>query len=201
MDQTVGEVTRLVERWSSGDPTALDRLIELAYDDLCEIASRRLNGWRENPTLQTTVLVHELYMRLAGVREAEWGGRSQFFAFCSKAMRRILLDFARRRGTAKRGGDRVQVPLEDADASVAAEAAELVALDEALEMLATRNERMAQIVECRFFGGLSVPETAVAVGVSNRTVEREWARARAFLQYALSEDGAADPEGSTGGAA
>ena len=192
MEGTSGEVTRLVERWSRGDPTALDRLVELAYDDLREIASRRLQGWRENHrTMQTTVLVHELYLRLAGASESAWGGRAQFFSFCSKAMRRILIDFARRRQAAKRGGGRVRIPLRDADASLDNEVVELLALDEALHRLAVRNERMARIVECRFFGDLTVAETAEAVGISNRTVEREWARARAYLQYMLSpEEGA-----------
>ena len=189
MDPTKGEVTRLVECWSEGDASALDRLIEIAYDDLRQIASQRLNGWRQGHTVETTALVHELYLRLAGVQESAWGGRAQFFAFCSKAMRRILIDFARRRQAAKRGGGFVHVPLDEASTGMAAEAVELVALDEALTALAEHNERMARIVECRFFGGLSVGETAEAVGTSNRTVEREWARARAYLQYLLSPDG------------
>lgn len=193
MEETTSEVTRLVERWSRGDAGALDQLIELAYDDLREIASCRLREWRDRQrTMQTTVLVHELYLRLAGANESAWGGRAQFFAFCSKAMRRILIDFARRRQAAKRGGGRVHVPLDDAHSSLDAEAAELLALDEALQRLAQRNERMARIVECRFFGDLSVAETAEVVGVSSRTVEREWARARAYLQYGLSPDGEAE---------
>lgn len=189
MDQTKGEVTRLVERWSQGDTSALDRLIEVAYDDLRQIASGRLQGWRQGQTIETTALVHELYLRLAGVSESAWGGRSQFFAFCSKAMRRILIDFARRKQATKRGGKYVHVPLDEAGGGEAGELIELLALDQALHRLAERNERMARIVECRFFGGLSVPETAEAVGASARTVEREWARARAYLQYMLSTDG------------
>jgi RNA polymerase sigma factor (TIGR02999 family) len=188
MPRTRGEVTRLVERWSRGDATALDRLIELAYDDLRQIASRHLRGQRPGHTIETTALVHELYLRLAGVSANEWGGRAQFFAFCSKAMRHILIDYARRRQAMKRGGAHIQVPLEENSASVDAEAAELLALDEALQALAARNERMARIVECRFFGGLSVPETAEAVGASQRTVEREWARARAYLQHLMSAE-------------
>lgn len=188
MDRTKDDVTRLIARWGGGDASALDPLIELAYDDLRQIASQRLNGWRRGPWVQTTTLVHELYLRLAGVKESAWGGRAQFFAFCSKAMRRILIDFARRRGAEKRGGDYLHVPLDEADPAIAAEAVELVALDEALQRLEARNERMARIVECRFFGGLSVPETAEAVGTSERTVEREWARARAYLQHLLSGD-------------
>ncbi len=188
MDKTKSEVTRLVERWSQGDVAALDRLIDLAYDDLRQIASRQLNGWRQGQSIETTGLVHELYMRLAGISESAWGGRAQFFAFCSQAMRRILIDFARRRKAAKRGGGQIRVSLDEHTGRVDAEAVELLALDEALESLASRNARMARIVECRFFGGLSVPETAVAVGASRRTVVREWARARAYLHHLLSTE-------------
>lgn len=194
MEETRGEVTRLVERWSRGDSAALDRLIELAYDDLRQIARYQLRR-RPGHTIETTALVHELYLRLAGVDEGSWGGRAQFFAFCSIAMRRILIDFARRRQAVKRGGTRVQVPLTDIGA-MDGEVAELLALDEALDRLAAHSPRMARIVECRFFGGLSVPETAEAVGTSTRTVEREWARARAWLHHLLSAEYAhAEPAG------
>lgn len=188
MDETKNEVAGLVERWRQGDAEALDGLIDLAYDDLRQIASRHLDGWRHGQTIETTGLVHELYLRLAGVNESAWGGRAQFFAFCSKAMRRILIDFARRRKAVRRGGGRIRVPLDENSARVDTEAADLVALDEALQNLAAHDERMARIVECRFFGGLSVPETAEAVGASRRTVVREWARARVYLQDMLSDD-------------
>lgn len=182
------EITRLVERWSQGDELALDRLVEIAYDDLRRIAHRQLRTAAGNETMGTTVLVHELYLKLAGVHERSWGGRAHFFAFCAKAMRHILIDYARRHLTAKRGGDRVRVPLAPEDAAVETEAAELLALDEALRHLAARNQRLADVVECRFFGGLSVPETAEALGTSTRTVEREWARARAYLYRMLSPE-------------
>jgi RNA polymerase sigma-70 factor, ECF subfamily len=191
MTDTAGELTRLVDRWSQGDETALDRLVQFAYDDLRRIAHRHLRSTGADRTLGTTVLVHELYLRLAGVTEASWGGRAQFFAFCSKAMRRIVIDYARRRGALKRGGGRARVTLSDSAAAVDAEAVELLALDEALTKLAAHHERMARIVECRFFGGLSVPETAEAVGTSTRTVEREWARARAYLNHLLTGETAA----------
>lgn len=194
MDQTKGEVTRLVESWSDGDASALDELIGLAYDDLREIASRRLHGWRHGQSVNTTGLVHELYLHLAGVSEGAWGGRSQFFAFCSKAMRHILIDFARRNQAAKRGGEQVRIPLDEATPGVESGVIELLALDQALTRLAAHDERMARIVECRYFGGLSVGETAEAVGTSTRTVEREWARARAYLQLLLTD-------GSTNGSA
>lgn len=188
MHDSRGEITHLVERWSQGDETALDRLVHLAYDDLRVIAHRQFRSVPTD-TIGTTALVHELYLKLAGVREGSWGGRAQFFAFCSKAMRRILIDHARRRSTTKRGGERTAVMLTPEIAAVDAEATELLALDEALGLLAAHSERMAKIVECRVFGGLSVVETAEAVDASSRTVEREWARARAYLSQVLAAEG------------
>lgn len=188
MEDPTGEITHLVERWSQGDELALDRLVELVYDDLRRIARYHLRRQPVGRTFGATVLVHELYLKLAGIQEGSWGSRGRFFAFCSKAMRRILIDYARQHQTMKRGGARVQVPLAEDSVIVDAETAELLALDEALELLAARNERMARIVECRFFGGLSVPETAETLGTSTRTVEREWARARAYLRQVLSPE-------------
>jgi RNA polymerase sigma factor (TIGR02999 family) len=180
-----GEVTELVQRWSSGDALALEPLIALVYGDLRRIARSRLAAQAPDATLCATALVHELYLKLAGVTHGDWGGRARFFAFCSKAMRRILVDHARRRRTAKRGGGAPALPMDERAAAVEAVAAEVLVVDETLGLLETRNARMARIVECRFFGGLSVPETAVAVGASSRTVEREWARATAYLREAL----------------
>ena len=183
------EITRLLEDWSAGDASSFDRLIELVYDDLRRIAHRHLNAGARDTVLDTTVLVHEAYVKLAGVDEAEWASRSHFFAFCSQAMRRILIDFARKRSSEKRGGDRVRVPLRDDTASIDTDVAELLAVEDAIQRLEERNERMAQIVVCRFYGGMSVPATAEALGTSVRTVEREWTRARAYLRQAL-RDGA-----------
>jgi RNA polymerase sigma factor (TIGR02999 family) len=193
MEDRSREVTELVDRWSAGDESAMDLLIELAYDDLRQIAHRHLRNAPAQGTLGTTALVHELYMRLCGVSEVDWGGRKQFFSFCSKAMRRILIDYARRQGAAKRGGGLVRIPLELAAEERDVQAFELLALDDALTRLESRSERMARIVECRFFGGLSIPETAEAVGTSTRTVEREWARARAYLSQELSAQTTTDP--------
>lgn len=188
MGTTRSDVARLVERWRDGDPDALAQLIEVAYDDLRHIASTRLNGWRGAQTLETTGLVNELYLRLADSSDGVWGGRAEFFSFCSKAMRSILVDYARKKGATKRGGDVVLVPLDEGVAGADDRLVELIALDEALDALAERDARMARIVECRFFGGLSVPETAAVVGASPRTVEREWARARAYLELLLSSE-------------
>jgi RNA polymerase sigma factor (TIGR02999 family) len=186
MSEPGTEITWLVERWGQGDESALEPLVELVYDDLRQIARRHLRTLAGGQTLGTTALVNELYLKLAGVQESTWGGRAQFFAFCSKAMRHILVDHARRSQATKRGGDRVQVSLSRAAHEVEPESSDLVALDEALDFLATKSERMARIVECRFFGGLSVAETAETLGTSIRTVEREWARARAYLHTLLA---------------
>jgi RNA polymerase sigma factor (TIGR02999 family) len=185
-----GEITQLVERWSSGDETAFDRLIELVYGDLRQIAHRHLRLDRPDHTINTTALVHEAYLRLAQHQEGVWRSRAHFFAFASRAMRHILIDYARHRHAQKRGGRRIQVPLTENVAAIDVEVAELLALEDALERLAQRSPRMAQVVECRFFGGLSVAETAEALDASVRTVERDWTRARAYLQQALGHGGA-----------
>jgi RNA polymerase sigma factor (TIGR02999 family) len=186
-DTNSGEITRLVRRWGKGDDEAFDRLVELVYDDLWRIAHRQLDGGARGATVDTTALVHEAYLKLARVEGGAWEGRAQFFAFCSKAMRHILIDYARRRSAEKRGGARTRVPLRDDSAAVEAEVTRVLGIEEALTQLERRNERMGRIVECRFFGGMSVADTAEALGTSTRTVEREWARARAYL-YAALED-------------
>lgn len=189
MSPATDEITRLIDRWSDGDEDAFDRLVEIVYDDLRRIARHHLRRGRHDHTLDTTGLVHEAYLKLAGVGGGTWRSRAQFFAFCSRAMRRILIDYARRRHAEKRGGTRVRVPLTENAAAVESQAAELLAVDEALDFLAERDPRLGRVVECRFFGGLTVPETAEALGTSRRTVERDWARARAYLYHALVPDG------------
>jgi RNA polymerase sigma factor (TIGR02999 family) len=182
MDSTPGQVTQLLARWSDGDQAAFVSLVTLVYDDLRVIAHRRLRESRDQETLATTALVNEVYLRLAGRAGGSWEGRAQFFAFTSRAMRHILVDHARRTHAKKRGGAAVRIPLEQTAVSGEdAAAADLLGVDEAIERLAHRNPRMAQVVELRFFGGLSVTETAEALGTSVRTVEREWTRARAYL--------------------
>ncbi len=182
------DITALVERWSRGDQTVLRPLIALVYDDLRGIARRQLRRAGGSETISTTVLVNEVYLKLAGVREGAWGGRAQFFAFCAKAMRHILIDHARKHLTAKRGGGSAPIPLTAEPPAETAELTELLALDEALCSLATRSQRMSDVVECRFFGDLSVSETAETLGVSSSTVEREWARARVYLFRMLSNE-------------
>lgn len=181
-----GVITGLARRWSEGDDEAFDRLVELVYDDLRRIAHHHLNGAGSH-TVNTTALVHEAYLKLAHVEGGVWDGRAQFLAFCSKAMRRILIDYARRRSAEKRGGRRVQVPLRDDSAVVDSEVTRMLSIEEALQRLERHDQRMGRVVECRFFGGMTVADTAEALGVSSRTVEREWTRARAYLHDVLDE--------------
>lgn len=183
------EITRLLEAHAAGDSEALDRLIPLVYDDLRRIAHDRLRGERATHTLDTTALVHEAYVRLVDIPEPGWSGRAHFFAVSSKLIRNLLVDYARRRGTKKRGGEVIRVPLsEDLDAAAVGSppAIDLLALEDALTGLARRDPRLERVVECRFFGGLDMQETADALGVSKRTAERDWTRAKAYLYHALT---------------
>lgn len=186
---TKHEVTQLLVSLGSGDRSALDRLMPLVYMELRRLARSKLGSERADHTLNTTALVHEAYIKLADQQRINWQSRAQFFALASQAMRRILVDYARRRNAAKRGGNAV-ISIREAD-SVASEvrADALVALDESLQRLAEIDPRQSQIVECRFFGGLSIEETADVVGVSTATVKREWAVARAWLFRELNGEG------------
>ena len=182
------EVTGLLVRLGDGDNTALDKLMPLVYMELRRLARFRLRSERSDHTLNTTALVHEAFIKLTDQKRINWQSREQFFGLASQAMRRILVDYARRRNAAKRGGNNVII-IREAD-SVASEvrADDLVALDESLKRLAAIDQRQSQIVECRFFGGLSIEETAKVVGVSTATVKREWAVARAWLYRELHSE-------------
>lgn len=188
------DVTTLLQDWSAGDEEAFDRVVELVYGDLSRIARRHLRSERANHTLDTQALVHESYLNLVDRPSGEWQNRAQFYAVASRVMRRILIDYARSRRRQKRGGDRLRVTFDEAmEAATASEIRDLdqlLALEEALESLERLDERLARVVECRFFGGLSVGETAEALSVSRRTAERDWTRARAHLRRRL--DGVAD---------
>lgn len=192
-----GQVTRLLRRWSAGEEEAFERLLPLVYGDLRAIAHRRLEGERSGHTLQTTALVHEAYLRLVDVEEVDWSDRAHFFAIASKIVRRVLVEYARRRNADKRGGTRTRVQLTPAAAEddPRDQTLEVLALDRALTELARRDPRLEQVVEHRFFGGLSVEETAEVLDVSGRTVERDWRRARTYLYRALGEGEALDGEG------
>lgn len=187
MSSDPGTITVLLAQWSDGDEEAFRSLVALAYDDLRAIAHRRLMaGGSED--LATTALVHEAYLRLVGRVEGQWDGRAQFYAFASKAMRHILVDHARREHAERRGGGASRIPLDDALVADDRGYADVLGVDEAIERLATRNPRMAQVVELRFFGGLSVAEVADVLDASVRTIEREWTRARAYLLEMLGPD-------------
>jgi RNA polymerase sigma-70 factor, ECF subfamily len=183
------DVTELLDEWRRGDRAALDRLTPLVYDELRRIAHRYMRAERGGHTLETTALVNEAYLRLAGQRRVEWQDRAHFFAVTAQVMRHVLIDHARRRRYAKRGGaEAQQVPLEEAHAMTVERAAELLALDEALEKLAQLDSRKARVVELRYFGGLSLEETADVLEVSAMTVRRDWRAARAWLYKEVMSD-------------
>jgi RNA polymerase sigma-70 factor (ECF subfamily) len=176
----------MLARLRAGDRRAADELLPLVYDELHRLASRYLHGERLGHTLQTTALVHEAYLRLINQEQVQAVDRVHFVALAAGAMRHILVDHARSRRTEKRGGGRQRVPLDDAVALFETHSSDLVALDEALNHLARVDERQSRVVECRVFGGLTADETAEALGVSTRTVERDWRHARAWLYRTLA---------------
>lgn len=178
------EITTLLAAMRDGDSSAMDRLFPLVYREFHERAHRQLAQRRPGDTLSTTALVHETYLKLVGSSSRSYHDRVHFFAVASRAMRQILVDYARRSTAHKRGGGRV-VTLEPEAIGNPDRAEELVALDEALERLEALDPRLVRIVELRFFGGLSVDEAADALGISPRTVKRDWQKARAFLYDAV----------------
>lgn len=192
MNETQTTVARLLERLRGGDREAVDQLVALLYDELKELAARQRGRWRGNYTLNTTALVHEAYVKLLGQSRIEVESRAHFRALAARAMRHILCDYARDRSTQKRGGDLERLPLDELrtlpDPAVFSEQQSdtLVALDEALGRLEEIDPRQSKVVECRFFGGLTIEETATAVGVSPRTVKRDWAMAQAWLHREMA---------------
>jgi len=185
------DVTHWLQAAGDGDPAAVDRLFLLVYDELRRMARRRLQAERPDHTLGATGLVHEAYLKLVRLDRIDWQSRGHFFAIAARAMRNILVDHAVRRKAQKRGGDRHKVRLDEADAGAfmtAAQADDLLALDQALKRLETHDPRQCRVVECRFFGDLTIDETADALGISPATVSREWTMARAWLNKELSHD-------------
>lgn len=184
------DLTGLLSEWGEGDKSALDRLTPLVYDEIRRIAHRYVQREREGQTLQTTALVNEAYLRLAGSSNIAWQNRAHFYAVTAQVMRRILIDHARRRQYVKHGGDVQRVALEQAISEEATmsqpRAAELLALDEALQELARLDSRKSQVVELRYFGGLSLEETANVLQVSVMTVRRDWRAAKAWLYKAVN---------------
>jgi len=188
------EITELLVAWGGGDESALDRLMPIVYDELRRLAHRYMSHERPGHTLQTTALVNEAYLRLVGWREVQWQNRAHFFAVSAQMMRRILVDFARDRQYLKRGGGALRVSLADAASLTEQRGADLVALDEALNALAEVDRRKAQVVEMRFFGGLSVEEVAEVLKVSKETVIRDWRLAKVWLLRELGREAAGDGE-------
>ncbi len=186
MEPPTAEVTRLLRAWGGGDKAALDRLAPLVYEELRHIARRHMQRQKPGVTLQATALVNEAFLRLVDVSTATWQDRAHFFGFCAQTMRRILVDAARARGAGKRGGGAQKFSLKESIDIAPEEDGELLALDDALDALAQQDPRAAKVVEMRFFGGLSVEETAEALRISPRTAAREWELARAWLMRELS---------------
>ena len=182
------DVTELLLEWQRGDREALDRLTPLVYDELRRIAHRYVQRERAGHTLETTALVNEAYLRLVGQQKIEWQNRAHFFAVTARVMRHVLIDHARQRRYAKRGGEAHQVALDEAATLSDERAAELVALDEALDELAKLDPRKGRVVELRYFGGLGLEETAQVLEVSPMTVRRDWRAAKAWLYRALRRD-------------
>ena len=196
-EQRTHEITEALVASSSGTPAAVDRVLPLVYDELKRIARRQLRSEAVGHTLSTTAVVHEAYLRLVEQERVQWVDRAQFFALASRAMRRVLIDYARQHTAKRRGGpERAPVSLDALERdnspalSIPQRADVLLALDAALDELQRMDERLARIVECRFFAGFTEEETAKTLGVSQRTVARDWKFARAWLREALRDDAA-----------
>jgi RNA polymerase sigma factor (TIGR02999 family) len=179
------EITQLLTHWGGQDREAMDVLLATVYDQLRRLARHHLRNERGTHTLSATGLVHEAWMKLANERDHNWKNRAHFFGAASQAMRRLLVDYARGRAALKRGGDQVTLTAVEDVVQVSSSIDELLAIDHALEGLSAINARLVRVVECRYFGGLTIPETAEALGVSHTTVSDDWRFARAWLRRAL----------------
>ena len=188
-ENTRRDITLLLKEWSDGNEAVLDNLMPLVYDELRRQASRFLRKERPGHTLQPTALIHEAYLKLIDQTQVRWQNRSHFFAIAAQAMRRILVDHAKNRKREKRGGAAENLPIEYAETVAASDgkSVDLVALDEALTKLAEFDPRQAQVVELRYFSGLSIDETAEVLGISNATVRREWNMAKAWLHTQIAK--------------
>ena len=182
-------VTELLRNWSDGDKQAQEKLFQIVYSELHQQAARYLRHEHPGLSLQTTDLIHEAYLRLINQQHVDWQNRLHFFAIAAKVMRRILVDHVRSRQAAKRGGSDIRLPLEDAMVVLPGQDLDFVALDEVLTRLAAMDPQQSQVVELRFFSGLSVEETAKVLDVSERTVKRDWNVAKAWLRRELSRGG------------
>ena len=191
MDQsanTPADISRLLRQWSEGNRAALEELLPLVYDELHRQAARYLRRERMGHTLQTTALIHEAYLRLIDQRDVRWQSRTHFFAIAAQMMRRVLIDYARAKHREKRGGDDVRLSLDAVNLVATDEnSVDLIALDQALKRLAEMDEQQARVVELRYFGGLSLEETAEVLHISRATTAREWEVAKAWLRRELTK--------------
>lgn len=187
MNGNSSNITQLLLNWGNGDQSALAQLLPLVHDELRRIARRYLRREKPGHTLQPTALVNEAYLRLINQQHVQWQNRAQFFGLAAQLMRRILVDHARHHAYAKRGGGALQVSFDEGMAVTEAKAAELLAVNEALERLTAMDARKGRIVELRFFGGLNLDETAAVLNISSPTVQREWRAAKAWLHRLLTE--------------
>ena len=185
---TSAEITQLLQQLNAGDKAAKDKLFECVYHELRRQASAYLRHERSGHTLQTTDLVHEAYFKLVDAARVEWQDRSHFLSIASRAMRQVVIDHARRHASAKRGGEQRRVDLDAVQIAVVERAGTLVALDDALTRLTAFSPRLGQVVELRFFGGLTEEETARVLGVTDRTIRRDWIKARGWLHQQLALD-------------
>ncbi len=183
------DVTQLLRAAGRGTKTAVDELLPVVYDQLHDLAARRVGSKASRQDLSPTALVHEAYVRLVGGKSVSWQDRTHFFAVAATAMRQVLVDYARRRGASKRGGDRQRVTLEVLNPPGQTRGTTVYALHEALDKLAQMDERKARVIELRFFAGLSIAETAAVLGTSHATVERDWHTARAWLFHEIEGEG------------
>ena len=183
------EVSRLLQAWRGGDQSALEELLPLVHEELHRLAHRYMAREHRAQTLQTTALVNEVYIRLAGAKQIDWRDRTHFFAICANLIRRILVDAARSRGFQKRGGDRIKLSIDEALYVSPGPDPDLVKLDDALQALTEFDPRKAKVVELRFFGGLDLDETAEALNVSRDTVKRDWRLAKAWLLCEIAGEG------------
>jgi RNA polymerase sigma factor (TIGR02999 family) len=186
-DTSASQVTQILGDVQAGNPRAAEKLLPLVYEQLRAIARRNMQQERSEHTLQATALVHEAYLRLVGDQPVEWDSRGHFYVAAAEAMRRILIEHARSRGRVKRGGERKRVPLTVVDLAADDNSDQILAVDEAFGRLEQEDPDAAKVVRLRFYAGLSVEDTAAALGISPRSVAREWAYARAWLHGALAE--------------
>lgn len=200
MGQSAADITRLLRAASSGQRGDLDALLTAIYDDLRRLAASHMQGERRDHTLDATAVVHEAFVRLVDQRNTDWNDRLRFFAIASRIIRRVLIDHARAKQADKRGGDRTRLRIDDHDPGVPAREVDLIALDEALEELASLDEMQARVVELRYFAGCSVDETASLLGSSPRSVDRAWKAAKAWLFLRLAGDDGPPPHDRAGDA-